>query len=924
MVEPPPPPASRSTRASLPRSLPSNPPHLTTILAHIDHGKTTLSDCLLSQLGSALSHRSLGARLLDSLDEERERGITIRSGGALLHYEPQYLPITSLQSTGQWTHHNPPLQPCDLQIFDSPGHLDFSDEVTSCVSITPTAVLLVDVLEGPGIRTVQIVRECLAAYYDDNRTVRPVVVLNKIDRLFEGDAGEPPTVSEVQALEARLRSVLTTLTSLAQAVIASHPTPAPQLVDLWTFTPSTPHVVYAAAKLGFGVTGLHCCRLFAGLHNREAGADGKENKILPKAILANLDSEVKGRTEHSPYKLRLVKTDAGPEADEMEPLPMWTPGMTAFASTVCHLLLSIRHLSTLPDPAAAVSKTKLFPPSHISLLNARELKSSPFSTIMRTLFPASLAVLVSVSSLSPAPPPSSPFLVITKFLPASPQALVPLPQSPPLPPDDLHVMAIGLAHCDLSKGFIDGKPVDLRFFVMQGSGYIEVDGAKRGCVVAVLGLEGRGRCVVAATEDALVPDSMKPKARPGRPVVKVVVEAESVGDQPKVEAGLRRLGAADETVEVTVTAKGELVLAAMGEVHAEVVLRDLKDVYCGGVAMRTRDLGVEYRETVIAWDEEKGVWGSEDARGWCKGKKQQTAHQLQLPEYGEMEGAVCAKNGTCALVFADCTVDVSILPLEGRTAKDVEEVFEVLDTFGTGDGEWDCYAVCRKDQGVEVTGDLNWVDLVGSCVAGFNMFVRHGPICEEAVGGVVCVFEVFDVGDAGIAERTGAIVGAVNAALRAAMITRPCRLLESFVKCDFQATVGSLGKVYGVLNKRRGKVLDEGNVEGTELLVVECAVPLAETKGISVELLEKTSGDATSPMMAFSHWEVIDDDPFWRPSTEEEREDFGEGLKRGDVSFGGKWIATRAVQDVRRRKGLLTEEKLVVAADKQRNLTRNK
>lgn len=86
----------------------------------------------------------------------------------------------------------------------------------------------------------------------------------------------------------------------------------------------------------------------------------------------------------------------------------------------------------------------------------------------------------------------------------------------------------------------------------------------------------------------------------------------------------------------------------------------------------------------------------------------------------------------------------------------------------------------------------------------------------------------------------------------------------------------------------------------------------------SPQLLKKTSGAATSPQLAFSHWERMELDPFWRPQNEEDREEFGETLT-GEAN-----IARRYIDETRKRKGLSTGAKVVVSAEKERNLSKKK
>jgi len=127
-----------------------------------------------------------------------------------------------------------------------------------------------------------------------------------------------------------------------------------------------------------------------------------------------------------------------------------------------------------------------------------------------------------------------------------------------------------------------------------------------------------------------------------------------------------------------------------------------------------------------------------------------------------------------------------------------------------------------------------------------------------------------------------------------------------------------LGRLYGVLSKRRGRVIREDILEGTDLFMIKALLPVAESFGFATELLKKTSGAATSPQLFFSHWERMEVNPFWRPQNEDDREEFGE-------TFGSDFnIARRYIDETRRRKGLQIGEKLVLYAEKQRTLSRKK
>ncbi|MEC9340387.1 MAG: translational GTPase TypA [Pseudomonadota bacterium] len=123
------------------------------IIAHVDHGKTTLVDCLLRQSGTWDAHQAVASRVMDSGDQERERGIT----------------ITAKNTAITWRDHR-------INIVDTPGHADFGGEVERILSMVDSVLLLVDAVDGPMPQTRFVTAHALA------RGLRPLVVINKVDR----------------------------------------------------------------------------------------------------------------------------------------------------------------------------------------------------------------------------------------------------------------------------------------------------------------------------------------------------------------------------------------------------------------------------------------------------------------------------------------------------------------------------------------------------------------------------------------------------------------------------------------------------------------------------------------------------------------------------------------------------------------------
>src|SRR5258706_2085863 len=123
------------------------------IIAHVDHGKTTLVDKLLQQSGTFAAHEHVQERVMDSNDLERERGITILAKNCAVRYEGVH-----------------------INIVDTPGHADFGGEVERVLSMVDGVLLLVDAVEGPMPQTRFVTRKALAL------GLKPIVVVNKVDR----------------------------------------------------------------------------------------------------------------------------------------------------------------------------------------------------------------------------------------------------------------------------------------------------------------------------------------------------------------------------------------------------------------------------------------------------------------------------------------------------------------------------------------------------------------------------------------------------------------------------------------------------------------------------------------------------------------------------------------------------------------------
>ncbi|KAK4146141.1 ribosome assembly protein 1 [Dichotomopilus funicola] len=217
----------------------------------------------------------------------------------------------------------------------------------------------------------------------------------------------------------------------------------------------------------------------------------------------------------------------------------------------------------------------------------------------------------------------------------------------------------------------------------------------------------------------------------------------------------------------------------------------------------------------------------------------------------------------------------------------------------------------------------------------FQLATHQGPLCNEPVQGIAVFIEDVSVvssapsaeGSSGggdeetvsardnLGRLTGEVIKTVQQSIHKALLDWSPRLMLAMYSCEIQASTEVLGRVYDVLTRRRGRVQSEAMNEGTPFFTITALIPVAESFGFADDLRKRTSG-AAQPQLRFAGFEVLDEDPFWVPFTEDDLEDLGE--------FGDKEnVAKRYMDGVRRRKGLLVEGRNVATdAQKQKTLKR--
>ena len=187
------------------------------IIAHVDHGKTTTSDSLLAAAG-IISERIAGeALVLDYLNVEKQRGITVKSANVSLYHEYEGKPYV-------------------INLIDTPGHVDFSGKVTRSLRVLDGAIVVVDAVEGVMTQTETVIRQAL------EERVRPILFINKVDRLIK-ELKLPP-----EKIQQRFVEIIKEVNNLIDLYAE------PEFRKKWKLDPNAGMVAFGSAKDKWGIS----------------------------------------------------------------------------------------------------------------------------------------------------------------------------------------------------------------------------------------------------------------------------------------------------------------------------------------------------------------------------------------------------------------------------------------------------------------------------------------------------------------------------------------------------------------------------------------------------------------------------------------------------------------------------------------------
>lgn len=516
-------------------------------------------------------------------------------------------------------------------------------------------------------------------------------------------------------------------------------------------------------------------------------------------------------------------------------------------------------------------------------------------------------------------------------------------------------------------------------YTMMGRDLVAVDNVGAGNIFAIRGLEGsvwRSATLCVPSSEVTQGEDVESWIinlggvnLQAPPIVRVALETVIPSDMPKLVRGMRLLSQADPCAETFQQSTGEHVILTAGELHLERCLKDLRERFAK-VEIQPSEPIVPFRETAVKGPDMAQPKTPGAPRGTVHGSSFQNlvAFTIRAAPLPDLVADFLRSNLTIVKrLLADRTRSVGVED-EAEEAATIGDILRVptihpeqfWGTFqakceeagpewaGIVDNIWamgpqaagECLLIdSRKTQERQSlrkrlerlketeAGDLQMDqtgrDFDGHIETGFQIATLHGPLCAEPVEGMAFFVERTEIDEEGIEKETeqnrlsqitGSLISAVKEGCRNGLLDWSPRLKLAMYSCDIQASTDVLGKVYGVVAKRRGKIVAEEMKEGTSFFTVSALLPVVESFGFADDIRKKTSG-AASPQLVFSGYVMLDEDPFWVPTTEEELEDLGEKADRENIAKG-------YMDKVRERKGMFVKRKIVETAEKQRTLKR--
>uniref|UniRef100_A0A674D6K1 Eukaryotic translation elongation factor 2b n=1 Tax=Salmo trutta TaxID=8032 RepID=A0A674D6K1_SALTR len=786
------------------------------VIAHVDHGKSTLTDSLVSKAGIIAGSRAGETRFTDTRKDEQERCITIKSTAISMYYELGENDMAFIKQSKDGLGFL-------INLIDSPGHVDFSSEVTAALRVTDGALVVVDCVSGVCVQTETVLRQAIA------ERIKPVLMMNKMDR----------ALLELQLEPEDLFQTFQRIVENVNVIIATYGEDEAGPMGAIMIDP-------VIGTVGFG----------SGLHGWAFTLKQFAEMYVTKFSVEDMMKKLWGERFFDPATGKFSKSNLGPDGKKLP---------RTFSQLVLDPIFKVFDaiMNFKKDETA-----KLIEKLDIKLDSEdKEKEGKPLlKAVMRRWLPAGEALLQMITIHLPSPVTAQKYRCELLYEgPGDDEAAMGIKNCDPKAPLMMYIskmvpttdkgrfyafgrvfsgcVSTGLKVRIMGPNFTPGKKEDLyikpiqRTILMMGR-YVEpIEDVPCGNIVGLVGVDQYliKTGTITTFEQA---HNMRVMKFSVSPVVRVAVEAKNPADLPKLVEGLKRLAKSDPMVQCIIEESGEHIIAGAGELHLEICLKDLEEDHAG-IPLKKSDPVVSYRETV-----------SEESEVLCLSKSPNKHNRLYMRAKPFPDGL--AEDIEKGDVSPRQELKIRARFLADKYEWDVSEARKIwcFGPDGTGPN-----LLMDVTKGVQYLNEIK-----DSVVAGFQWAVKEGVLCEENMRAVR--FDIHDVTlhtDA-IHRGGGQIIPTARRVLYACQLTAQPRLMEPVYLVEIQCPEQVVGGIYGVLNRKRGHVFEESQVMGTPMFIVKAYLPVNESFGFTADLRSNTGGQAF-PQCVFDHWQILQGDP---------------------------------------------------------------
>lgn len=786
------------------------------VIAHVDHGKSTLTDSLVSKAGIIASAKAGETRFTDTRKDEQERCITIKSTAISLYYELAKEDMKYIKQE-----YDPDNNHFLINLIDSPGHVDFSSEVTAALRVTDGALVVVDCVSGVCVQTETVLRQAIG------ERIRPVLFMNKMDLALLTLQLEPEDL--YQTFQRIIENV--------NVIVGTYGEEDGPMGNI--------QVDPKNGTVGFG-SGLHgwafTLKDFAKMYVSKFKI---EEPTLMKRLWGNQFYHAKEKKWYKEETSGAVR------------------GFTNYILKPIYEIFNSCISKSKEDALALVEKLGVKLSSEDKDLEGKQL----LKTVMRKWLPAGNAMLQMIVIHLPSPVTAQKYRAELLYEgPVDDECCMAIKGCDPKGPLMMYVSkmvptsdkgrfyafgrvfsgtcATGQKVRIMGPNYVPGKKEDLyeksiqRTILMMGRYTESIEDVPCGNICGLVGVDQFlvKTGTISTHKDA---HNMRVMKFSVSPVVRVAVECKNPSELPKLVEGLKRLAKSDPMVQCIIEESGEHIIAGAGELHLEICLKDLEEDHAG-IPIKVSDPVVSYRETVSA-----------ESDIMCLAKSPNKHNRLFMKAAPLPEG--CAEAIDKGDIAPRQEVKERARYLSDKFDFDLTEARKIW-CFGPEGTGPNLLVDCTK--AVQYLNEIK-----DSVVAGFQWATKEGVLCEENMRG--CRFNIYDVtlhADA-IHRGGGQIIPTARRVMYASALTAEPRLLEPVYLVEIQCPDQAVGGIFGVLNRRRGVVFDNQQIGNTPQLTVKAHMPVNESFGFTADLRSNTGGQAF-PQCVFDHWQILPGDPF--------------------------------------------------------------